>query len=73
MSKKIAFLPASSTMTAEQALDSMKHLEPKDVVVIAYDEDGDLLIRSSRLVRRDALWMLEVAKIHIMKEVYENA
>lgn len=69
---KVAFLPASVTMTPEQALDSAKHLELKDVLVIGYDADGDLLIRSSRMIRRDALWMLEAAKIQVMKELYHN-
>ena len=64
MSNITAF-PASTTFTPGQALDSAKSHDLKDVLVIGYDQDGELIIRSSRLTRRDARWMGESARQHI--------
>lgn len=58
-------MPPSTSYTPEQALDSAKQLAPTDVLVIGYDADGDLLIRSSRMDRKDALWLLKVAERHV--------
>ena len=54
-------LPPTTSMTAEQALASAMtdaesgHL--KDVLIIGYDEDGDLFIRSSRLTCAEAFFL----------------
>ena len=54
-------LPPTTTMTAQQALDSAlvdaesKHL--RDVLIIGYDEDGSLYVRSSRLTCAEALFL----------------
>ena len=58
-------LPPTTTMTAEQALQSAlvdaeaKHLT--DVVICGYDEDGSLYIRSSRLTCAESLFLLTKA------------
>ena len=58
-------LPPTTTMTAEQALESAlvdaqsKHLA--DVLIIGYDEDGDLFIRSSRLTCAQAFFLASKA------------
>ena len=67
-SKKLAeilSLPASVNFNPQQALDSAKKFNFSDVMIIGY-EDGDLVIRSSRLSRAEALWLLECAKLHAM-------
>jgi hypothetical protein len=56
-------------MNPEQALESMKQLEPKDVVILAYDAQGNLMLRSSKMNNASTLWMLECAKLAILKEV----
>ena len=54
-------LPPSTTMTAQQALESAlvdaesNHL--KDVLICGYDEGGDLYIRSSRITCAEAMFM----------------
>lgn len=54
-------LPPTTTMTAEQALQSAlvdaesKHL--RDVLIVGYDESGDLYIRSSRLTCAESLFL----------------
>jgi hypothetical protein len=55
-------LPASTTFTVNQALDSARTLDLAEVLIIGVDNDGHLAVRSSRMDRRDALWLLEMAK-----------
>ena len=55
-------LPASTTMTVEQALASVVGEALTDVLIIGYDEDGDLYVGSSRMDRKDALWLAEMLK-----------
>ncbi len=58
-------LPPTTSMTAEQALATCMtdavdgHL--KDVLIIGYDEDGDLFVRSSRLTCSEAFFLASKA------------
>ena len=62
----ITALPASTTFTPKQALISAMEFadndDLKDVLVVGYDGDGDLVIRSSRMDRKDALWLCEMLR-----------
>ena len=61
--QNIVALPASVNFTPEQALQSAMQFENlQDVLIVGYDADGDLLVRSSRMSRADALFLLEKAK-----------
>ena len=64
--KNVIALPASESFTPEQALKSALEFvrgdNLTDVLVIGYDADGDLLIRSSKMSRCDAVFMIEKAK-----------
>lgn len=65
--KNVISLPATTTYQPEQALDSAKSLYLTDVLVIGYDCDNELLIRSSAMTRADALFLLEKAKEWTMR------
>lgn len=65
MSASIHALPATTTMTAEQALQSALALNPADVLVLGYDQTGKLIVRSSRMSRCAALWLVEQARMHV--------
>lgn len=54
MSAAVFRLPASSTFTAQQALESALGDGLKDVLVMGYDADGALYIRSSRMTCGEA-------------------
>jgi hypothetical protein len=60
-------LPPTTTMTAQQALESAlvdaeaNHLT--DVLICGYDVDGNLYIRSSRLTCSEAFFMANKASI----------
>ncbi len=60
--EKVISLPASVNYTAEQALQSALQRELTDVMVIGYDEDGDLFVRSSKMTRAEGLFMLKRAE-----------
>jgi len=59
-------LPASVNYTPEQALKSALDMCEdgglSDVMIIAYDWEGELFVRSSKLTRAEALFMVEKAK-----------
>jgi hypothetical protein len=55
-------LPASVNYTAEQALRSALMLELTDVLVLGYDAEGVLRVRSSRMTRAEGLFMTKKAE-----------
>lgn len=59
---KVMALPASTNYNAEQALNSALQADLTDVMIIGYDQDGDLFIRSSRMTRAEGLFMTEKAR-----------
>lgn len=58
----IITMPASETMTPEQALDSAKQAALSEVFIIGTDADKNFFVRSSRMSCRDALWLAEQLK-----------
>jgi len=58
-------LPPTTTMTAQQALESAlvdtKDDHLKDVLICGYTEGGHLYIRSSRLTRAEAFFLASKA------------
>jgi len=55
-------LPASTTLTVEQALSSSLHAELDEVLIVGRHTDGDLFIRSSKMDVKTAFWLAELAK-----------
>lgn len=62
--------PASSYMSVEQALAlasrEAENGEYTEVVVLASSHDGRLIIRSSRMQPRDALWLAKMLERHAL-------
>lgn len=67
----IAF-PASTTFTPEQALHSVLEFARNDnltdVLIAGYDGSGDLIVRSSRMTKPDALFILEKLRMWVLHE-----
>lgn len=59
---KVIELPASTNYSAEQALQSALQADLTDVMIIGYDQDGDLFVRSSRMTRAEGLFMVKRAE-----------
>lgn len=55
-------LPATTTFKPEQALNSALSLDLSDVLIIGYDAEGALAVRSSNMTCAEALFLLERAK-----------
>jgi hypothetical protein len=57
-------LPATTTYTPEQALHATARDFPEasDLVVVGWDVDGAFIVRSSRMTREQAVFLLEKAK-----------
>lgn len=59
---KVIALPASTNFTPDQALNSALSLGMADALIVGYDEDGVLVVRSSRMTCAEAVFLLEKAK-----------
>lgn len=72
-SRNVFAFPATTTMTPEQALRSALEFATndnlQDVLVAGYDGDGALLVRSSRMDRKEALWLSEQMRRHALGDV----
>lgn len=64
--QNVISMPASTSFTPEQALESAKSVALTDVLIIGYDADGSLFVRSSRLTRAEALFLLEKGRDYVM-------
>lgn len=64
--QNVISMPASTSFTPEQALESAKSVALTDVLIIGYDADGALFVRSSRLTRAEALFLLEKGRDYVM-------
>ena len=62
--QNVISLPASTNYSAEQALQSALDFDPplSDALIVGYDADGVLFVRSSRMSRAEAVFLLEQAK-----------
>jgi hypothetical protein len=62
----ITALPAATTFTPKQALlsamDFVDNDNLQDVLIVGYDGEGELMVRSSRMDRKDALWLAELLR-----------
>lgn len=58
--------PASANFTSEQALASAGQFQLREVIIIAYDEDGMLMVRSSKMDRKEALWLIKMAELYTL-------
>ena len=48
--------------TPEQALHSALKADLTDVMIIGYDQDGDLFVRSSKMTRAEGLFLTKKAE-----------
>ena len=66
MTAHVYGLPATSTFTVDQALLSAQDLNLKECLVVGYDQDDGLAVRSSRMNREDALWLCKKLEMYIL-------
>lgn len=57
---------AHDRMSVEQVINSAAGMDLSDVMILGYDKDNELVVRSSEMDRANALWMIEKAKLHAL-------
>ena len=56
----------SNNMTAKQALESAMRLDLNEVLILGYDAEGELKVRSSQMTRAEALYLTELGRVHAL-------
>ena len=68
---KVTGLNPSATMTPKQALLSVLDLAEggcvEEILIVGHDCEGELFVRSSRMTRRDALWLAEQLRLYALE------
>lgn len=67
-SDNVRVFPNSSGKTTQQALLDALGQGLEQVLIVGVDSDDDLVIFSSDITRKDALWLAECAKRHATEE-----
>jgi len=60
--------PGPGFRTVESTLETSKELGMTEIVVIGFDRDGDFVLKTSSMQRKDALWLLHVAIQNTMRD-----
>lgn len=68
---KVIKLPPSTSYTVDQALDDAKQMNLNDVLILGYDENDALFVRSSRMPREQALLLMELGKLFSLGVTYD--
>ncbi len=64
---KVVELGANSNLTPEGAIAITSRESWHDVIILGYHKgDEKLVVRSSKMSRAEALWLIEHAKLHVM-------
>lgn len=63
---EIIELGAHERMTPEEALSLTIREQPKEVLVLFFDAEDDFGLRTSNMSRKDALWLIELARQEIL-------
>lgn len=66
MAGNVVDLGPHCRMTVDETLDLCKRDNMTDVIVVGYDADDEVVIRSSKMSRADAVYLLEQAKLHAL-------
>ena len=53
--------PGPGFRTVESTLETTKDLGMTEIVILGYDKDGDFVLKTSSMQRKDTLWLLQVA------------
>jgi hypothetical protein len=61
--------PAHPNMTVDQALESARLRGLSSVLIVGYDPEGNLVVRSSHMSRNEALWLAVKAQQHALGDL----
>jgi len=63
---EIIELGAHERMTVDEALGITMREKPTEVLIIFFDAEDDFGLRTSNMSRKDALWLIELARQEIL-------
>lgn len=66
MAAEIIELGAHERMSVADALGLTAREAPSEVLILFTDADGEFGLRSSEMARKDALWLIELARDTIL-------
>lgn len=73
MTGKLIELGAHTNMSPEEVLQKVGREGLTEVLVMGYDRDGDLVIRSSKgITRKDALWYSKLLEDNALNPTKED-
>ena len=53
-------------MKPEEVIEYLKRNTPEQFIVVGWDKSGDFTTLSSKMPKKDALWVLEYAKLAVL-------
>jgi len=71
MSASVSDITPWQERTVQQTLDMAMGAELSEVLVIG-KQDGELYSQSSKMSRKDALWLIELARQHVLYSEQPN-
>jgi len=60
--------PGPGFRTVESTLETSKDLGMTEIVVVGFDKNGDFVLKTSSMQRKDTLWLLQVAIQNTMRD-----
>jgi len=66
MSKVVKAFASHNSMTVNQALEVAKEQDLTEVIIMGFDSEDDLIVGSSGMLRKDALWLIEKYKFNLL-------
>ena len=66
--REVTFHPSGDGVRKVQdTLERVKAEEPSGILILFFNKDDDVVIRSSSMMSKDALWLLHLGIRHIME------
>ena len=59
--------PGPGFRTVESTLETSKELGMTEIVILGYDKDGDFVLKTSSMQRKDTLWLLQLGINYTME------
>jgi len=66
--REVTFHPSGDGVRKVQdTLERVKAEEPSGILILFFDSDDNVIVRSSSMMSKDALWLLHLGIRHVME------
>ena len=67
--REVTFHPSGDGVRKVQdTLERVKAEEPSGILILFFDSDDNVIVRSSSMLAKDALWLLHFGISHVMED-----